>query len=169
VTVHFIRSAEIDVALPPDAAMRLFTPEGERLWAGRHGWNPWYPDPSRRAGPGFVFSTGHQGATTIWVMVDHSPDRVRYVRVTPDGLAGTVEVRALSASGPETRLRVTYDLTALSGHAVAELARFAAGYDAEIATWAEDIAESVKRSRASHPNVDDVETSHRCHEPFLAT
>jgi hypothetical protein len=146
-TVHFIGCADIRVALPPHAAMRLFTPEGERSWAGKDGWDPWYPDPTRTAGAGVVFTTGHEAGTTIWVMVDHGPDQVRYVRVTPDALAGTVEVRALSATGAGTDLRVTYDLTALTPDAITGLARFAADYDTEIATWAQDIAESLTGSR----------------------
>jgi hypothetical protein len=157
-TVHFIGRADIGVALPPHAAMRLFTPEGERSWAGKDGWNPWYPDPTRTAGAGAVFTTRHKGGTTIWVMVDHGPDWVRYARVTPDALAGTIEVRALCATGAGTDLRVTYDLTALTPHAITELARFAAQYDAEIATRAQDIAESLTQSgRARRRLMDEAD------------
>jgi CubicO group peptidase (beta-lactamase class C family) len=64
------RSTEITVAVPPDQAMSLFTPEGER-WA--EGWDPQYPVPDRRDGAGAVFTTGHGGHQTTWVMVDHEP------------------------------------------------------------------------------------------------
>src|SRR5689334_131284 len=100
--------------------MSLFTPEGERSWAGKAGWDPHYPVPSRTVGTGAVFTTRHADRTTIWVMVDHSPDRVRYARVTPGAAAGTVEVRVLSGSASRTGLRVTYDLTALADDAVDE-------------------------------------------------
>lgn len=157
-TVQFIGSADINVALPLHAAMRLFTPEGERSWAGKDGWDPWYPDPTRTVGAGAVFTTRHEGGTTIWVMVDHSPGQVRYARVTPDDLAGTVEVRALSATAAGTDLRVTYDLTALAPHAVAELARFADQYNAEIATWAQDITDSLTQSsRAQRRPTDQAD------------
>jgi hypothetical protein len=126
--------------------MPLFTAEGERSWAGREGWDPRYPVPSRTSGEGAVFTTRHGGRTTIWVMVDDTPQRVRYARVTPGGLAGTVEVAVLSSSAGSTDLRVTYDLTALGDDAVGELDRFAAGYDAMIATWAEDIADTLAGS-----------------------
>lgn len=142
-TAHFTASADISVALPPTAAMTLFTPEGERSWAAGDGWDPHYPVPSRTAGVGAVFITRHGTRTTIWVMVDHNRHGVRYVRVTPDGLAGTVEVHTLGGSTADTQLRVTYDLTALTDDAVDELARFAAGYHAEIAGWASTIAESI--------------------------
>jgi hypothetical protein len=145
VTTHFTGSSDITVALPPPDAMTLFTPEGERSWAGKDGWNPRYPVPSRTVGAGAVFTTQHQGRLTIWVIVDQQPDRIRYARVTPHGLAGTVEVRALSGSRAATTVRVTYDLTALTDAAAAELAGFAAGYHAEIDKWASDIAESLAR------------------------
>jgi hypothetical protein len=143
VTTHFTGSSDITVALPPPDAMTLFTPEGERSWAGKDGWNPRYPVPSRTVGAGAVFTTQHQGRLTIWVIVDQQPDRIRYARVTPHGLAGTVEVRALSGSRAATTVHVTYDLTALTDAAADELAGFAAGYHAEIDTWASDIAESL--------------------------
>ena len=80
-------------------------------------------------------------------MVDDDPRRVRYARVTPEGLAGTVEVSVLSESAAGTDVRVTYDLTALTAHAVDDLAQFTTDYDAEIAGWATDIADSL-----AHPD-----------------
>lgn len=146
VTAHFTGSSDITVALPLPDAMTLFTPEGERSWAGQDGWDPRYPVPSRTAGAGAVFTTQHRGHLTIWVIVDHEPGRIRYARVTPHGLAGTVDVRALSGSRAGTAVRVTYDLTALTDAAIDELAGFAAGYHAWIDTWASDIDESLARA-----------------------
>jgi len=141
-TAHVRRSADIHVALPPDATMALFTPEGERQWVGDR-WDPHYPVASRTVGAGTVFTTRHEARTTLWVMVDHEPRRVRYARVTPEGLAGTVEVSVVSEDATGTDVRVTYDLTALTQHAVDELEGFSAGYDAEIASWGVHIAESL--------------------------
>ena len=53
---------------------------------------------------------------------------------------GTVAVDVLEADAARTRVRVTYDLTALSDAGRAWLAEFAAGYDAEIAEWEAAIA-----------------------------
>jgi hypothetical protein len=75
----------LPVALPPEQAIELFTPEGERKWS--EGWNPVYPRPERPEGPGAVFVTGHDGHTTTWTMVDHTARCVRYARVTPGGPA----------------------------------------------------------------------------------
>jgi hypothetical protein len=67
---------------------------------------------------------------TIWVVLDRGGDALRYGRITPGHLAGTVEVR-LSDGEAE----VTYDLTALTDEAQPELEHFAAGYDAFLAEW----------------------------------
>jgi hypothetical protein len=150
-TTHFTASHDITVPLPPPEAMALFTPEGEQSWAGKDGWNPRYPALSRTTGAGAVFTTQHAGCQTIWVIVDHEPDRIRYARVTPHHLAGTVEVRACSRSPAGTAVRVTYDLTALTGAATGELAAFAAGYHAEIDAWASDITDSLARRGPAPP------------------
>lgn len=106
------RSTVIAVALPPERAIDLFTPEGERKWS--EGWKPVYPRPGRTAGPGAVFVTGHDGHETIWTMVDHTAACVRYARVTPGVAAGTVTVTLEADGAGRTRAKVTYDLTSLS-------------------------------------------------------
>lgn len=124
--------------------MALFTAEGERCWA--EGWDPHYPEPARREGPGAVFTTAHGGHVTTWIMVDHQPEHIRYARVTPGMTAGTVAVDIVAADERVTRVRVGYDLTALSSAGEEWLATFDAEYDAEIASWASDIAAAVRRS-----------------------
>ncbi len=140
-TVH--RAAEISVALPRDLAIALFTAEGEREWAA-DGWDPRFAAPERRDGPGAVFMTEHAGHTT-WVMVDQRPDGVRYARVTEGLTAGTIAVDVVAADDHETRVRVTYDLTALGPAGADWLTDFDAGYEAEIASWADDIARAIER------------------------
>jgi hypothetical protein len=115
------------VALPPDRARRLFTPEGERLWAS--GWDPHYPG----GHPG-VFTT-HDGAT-VWIQVGD----LEYARVTPGVWAGTVAVRC-ERDGAGTRAHVAYELTALSPDA--DLDGFAAGFDAFLESWERDIAAAL--------------------------
>jgi hypothetical protein len=131
------RSAEITVSFPRDEAIALFTAEGERRWA--EGWNPQYPQPDRRDGPGAVFTTAHGSHETTWIMVDHGPDGVRYARITHGVTAGTVAVDVVDSRDDATRLRVTYDLTALATAGEAWLAMFDVEYDAAIASWATDI------------------------------
>ena len=135
------RSAELTVGLPPHEAMALFTPEGERRWA--EGWDPRYPEPDRRDGPGAVFATAHGSQETTWIMVDDRHDGVRYARVTHGLTAGTVAVDVIAAEHDKTRVRVTYDLTALTPSGEAWLAHLDAGYLSEIASWATHIAAAL--------------------------
>jgi hypothetical protein len=116
----------LHVALPPERAAALFTPEGERRWA--QGWAPEYP----ADGPVFVTNDG----ATVWIELGD----LRYARVTPGVQAGTVAVR-LAPEGGGTRAEVTYDLTALSGDA--DLPAFAAGFDDMLAAWERDIAAAL--------------------------
>ena len=111
-----------------------------RRWVGSD-----VPSAERRDGPGAVFTTEHSGHAT-WVMVDHQPDRVRYARVTDGLTAGTIAVEVVGADEEATRVRVTYDLTALSAAGERWLEHFDAGYGAEIASWADDIARAINRA-----------------------
>ncbi len=138
------RSAEITVGLPPDQVMALFTAEGERRWAD--GWDPHYPEPDRRDGPGAVFHTTHGSHQTTWIMVDDRPDGVRYARITHGMTAGTVAVDILTSDSDTTRVRVTYDLTALTPAGEAWLARLDANYGTTIASWATQIATALSVS-----------------------
>jgi hypothetical protein len=133
-----LRATEITVDLPAEQAMELFTPEGERRWAD--GWDPQYPETDRRDGPGAVFTTGHGGHQTTWIMVDHGPGSVRYARVTQGMTAGTVAVDVVRSREHSTRVRVTYDLTALTSAGEIWLDAFDADYDTAIGGWSTEIA-----------------------------
>lgn len=138
------RATEIIVDLPPEQAMALFTPEGERRWAD--GWDPHYPEPNRREGAGAVFTTAHGGHQTTWIMVDQGPESVRYARVTESMTAGTVEVELVKPGTHSTQVRVTYDLTALTPAGERWLEDFGAHYDAAIGEWATEIAAALRRA-----------------------
>lgn len=131
-------AADLVVRRPRAPALAAFTAEGERAWAP--GWDPTYPAPNRREGAGAVFVTVHGEHATTWVMVDQDDAGVRYARVTPGVSAGTVTVAVLDAGSAQTRLRVSYDLTALSPAGAEELDDFAAGYPAYIAHWETELA-----------------------------
>jgi hypothetical protein len=136
-------AAEITVSLPLEQALALFTPEGERRWAA--GWDPQYPDPRRREGAGAVFTTSHGSHETTWVMVDQRPDSVRYARVVHGMTAGTIAVDVLYARDGATRVRVTYDLTALTAAGEAWLEAFAEHFESEIAAWSGEIDAALQR------------------------
>jgi hypothetical protein len=117
-------TATIKVPLPPDQAIRLFTPEGERAWVP--GWDPHHHSDT-------VFTT-HE---TIWVVLETGDAHtVRYARVTPGRHAGTVEVRCRD-DGTAT---VTYELTALAPGALDD-------FDPGLAHWERMIAEACTTSR----------------------
>lgn len=103
-------SHSVRVALPPERALHLFTPVGERLWVSH--WDPRFPAGEHDDGsaPGTVFLTGE----THWVVVDRACDRVRYARVTPGVRAGTVEV-VLRPDGEGSIADVTYEMTSFAG------------------------------------------------------
>jgi hypothetical protein len=136
------RATEITVDLPPEQAMELFTPEGERRWVD--GWDPQYPEAGRREGPGAVFTTGHGGHETTWIMVDHGSGSVRYARVTQGMTAGTVTVDVVGSGRHRTRMRVTYDLTALTSAGESWLDAFDADYDTAIGGWSTEIAAGLQ-------------------------
>jgi hypothetical protein len=138
------RTAAFTIAIPPEEAITLFTPEGERLWA--EGWNPTYRAPERTDEPGAVFVTSHGAHETTWVLVDRRVASVQYARVTAGFAAGTVAVDLTDGEPGATRASVTYDLTALSDAGGAWLQAFDARYDHEIAGWGNHIAHALRES-----------------------
>lgn len=120
--------------------MSLFTAEGERRWVP--GWDPVYPG-GRTGGEGAVFVTHDDDDPVLWVVAEAGERRVRYARTSPRCAAGLVTVEVVSDRPETTRVRVTYDLTALSPAGSTWLAGFAAEYDAFIAEWGRLIADRV--------------------------
>jgi hypothetical protein len=79
---------------PLASAVSLFTPEGERRWAGS-SWDPVYPVPQAAAydsAPGTVFTTEGDEGAAIWIVLECRDDGMSYARVAP----GRLRVRAMS-------------------------------------------------------------------------
>jgi hypothetical protein len=133
---RMVRTHHFDLPMAPREALRLFTPEGERLWAP--DWEPRYlHPPDGSATPGMVFTTGHGGEETLWTLTRHEPEMgaIEYVRVTPGSRMGTVRVQC-SEAPDGTRVTVTYALTALSDEGNTKLRSLAGGaYEAFIDSW----------------------------------
>jgi len=127
------------VPLPLEAAMRCFTPVGERDWMD--GWAPEFPlgGPD---GDGDEADTVFLAAGATWVVVERSEACVRYARVTPGVMAGTVSVRC-RPDGEATGAEVTYALTALSAEGERRLEDLAAGYPEHIDGWSRAIADRL--------------------------
>jgi hypothetical protein len=139
-------SGSITVALPPDEAFALFTPNGERAWA--HGWAPEFPSPvADDTEPGTAFLTRHGERVAIWTVAGREPGRsIRYVSTIPGHRTGliTVACEATPAEAAATEVTVGYDLTALDPAANAELGRFAEGYPRFLARWEQALANLIK-------------------------
>lgn len=129
-----IYSHSVRVPLPPERAIHLFTPVGERLWVDH--WEPRFPAGEEGDGsaPGTVFLSGD----THWVVVDRTPDRIRYARVTPGIRAGTVEVAVRpdreGADGEGAIADVTYAMISFAGDDE---------YDPAIHEWEPAIAAAI--------------------------
>ena len=138
---------EFLLPLPPDEALALFTPEGERRWAGAE-WDPQYAaDPGREDGsaPGTVFTTESTGGDAVWIVVGRTADSVAYARVVPGRIAGIVAVTCSRADDDACRVHVTYDLTSLSPEGEAFVRELAEGYDAFLDDWRREIVASLAR------------------------
>jgi hypothetical protein len=139
--MHVERSAVLHLPIPPQEALPLFTPEGEREWVA--GWEP---EPLHAPGgslsnEGAVFRTAVGGEETLWLVleVDSAAGRAAYVRITPGSRLGTVHVRCVPADGG-TDVTVRYRLTALSpsGESVIE-ALTAEAFATTIEGWRRDL------------------------------
>jgi hypothetical protein len=139
---HVHSRHRIVVEAPVDRCFMFFTPAGEELWV--EGWRPDYLHPADgRTEAGMVFTTGHGGEATIWLLADFDRDahRTRYVRCTPGSRTGTVEVRCHALDGERTEVEVSYALTALGPVGEQSLEAYEGeAFTAMIDGWAREIA-----------------------------
>lgn len=137
------RTATLRFDAPLERVLPLFTPAGERVWAG--GWDPSFPagEHGDGADPGTVFTTEHSGPTT-WIVVDRTEARAQYARVVHGRNAGLVTVTcAPDQHGGGTAVEVSYALTALTSEGDAELAHFEDQYDAMMRHWQDAVAAAL--------------------------
>jgi hypothetical protein len=140
--VRAICEGEFTLPLPLAEAVPLFTPEGERRWAGA-SWDPVYPIPEAvrdDSAPGTVFTTESAGGPATWIVVERRDDGLRYARIAPDRIAGTISVVCSEGASPEeTRVIVRYDATSLGPDGVQFVKELQAGYDLFLADWRREI------------------------------
>jgi hypothetical protein len=141
---HAVCNGEFTLALPLERALQLFTPEGERAWAG-DDWDPQYPVPppaADGAAVGTVFTTPSTGGDAVWIVVARSDDSVAYARVVPGHIAGTIRV-ACSAADGGCHVRVTYDVTSLAPAGDDWIREFERGYSDFLEHWRRAIVASL--------------------------
>jgi hypothetical protein len=141
--IRAVCSGGFTLPLPVAAALPLFTPEGERSWAGA-SWDPVYPvaDADRNdSAPGTVFTTDSDGGpAAVWIVIDRREDGMRYARIVPDRIAGTVAVScATGESEDETHVTVTYDVTSLSEAGTGFVEELSASFDTFLEHWRQHI------------------------------
>ena len=94
--------------------------------------------------PGTVFATEGTGGRATWIVLERRDDGMRYARIAPDRIAGTIDVSCRpSASGQGTDVTVIYDVTSLSPEGRAFLEELSAGYDAFLEGWRQEILRSL--------------------------
>jgi hypothetical protein len=114
--MHIETTFEVLVHAPYAETADLFSPEGERAWAGDH-WDPQflYPFPAKDK-QGAVFTISHGAVHAVWVVAQHDLEarHFQYVYFIPELLVTTIDVRFQSLDSKTTLVTVTYARTAVS-------------------------------------------------------
>jgi hypothetical protein len=137
---HAICKGRFTLPLVVEDVIPLFTPEGERRWAGS-SWDPTYAIPEAvedDSAPGTVFTTESDGGIATWIVLERREDGMRYARVAHNRMAGTIDVTCLPSSSSETDVSVTYDVTSLSPEGTAFVNELDSSFDTFLDSWRED-------------------------------
>lgn len=114
--MHIETTFEVLVRAPYAETAELFSPEGERAWAGSH-WDPAfiYPIPARDK-QGAVFTISHGAVQAVWVVAQHDLEarHFQYVYFIPAMMVTTIDVGFRSPDSKTTQVTVTYARTAIS-------------------------------------------------------
>jgi hypothetical protein len=140
--VRAVCEGSFTLPLEPEAAVPLFTPEGERRWAGAL-WDPSYPVPGASAddsAPGTVFTTEGEGGDAVWIVTGRHGDGISYARVAPSRIAGTIEVTCTPGAEPgECCVAVRYDVTSLGPDGAGFVSELQTGFDEFLNGWRDEI------------------------------
>ena len=143
--MHRRYSHEITVDRPLAEAIRLFTPKGEEAWVP--GWMPEYVTPATgETREEMIFITRDGEETTYWTCLRWRPEdgHARYLRLTPDSRVAFVDVRCRTDGRDRTRVRVAYEIEALSEAGRAYLdAMTPETYRDMIEGWAQSIRTAI--------------------------
>ena len=78
--IRAVCEGHFTLPLPVTSAVPLFTPEGERRWAGS-SWDPVYAildSASDDSAPGTVFMTECDGGAATWIVLERRDDGMSY-------------------------------------------------------------------------------------------
>jgi hypothetical protein len=152
--VRAICNGRFALPMQPAEARTLFTPEGERRWAGS-SWNPIYAIPGAAdddSAPGTVFTTESDGGKATWIVLEQRHDGVRYARVAHDRIAGTIDVVCTQGESPSvTEVAVTYDVTSLSPEGTAFVTELEASFEDFLEGWRQEILAGLEHAVLDDP------------------
>jgi hypothetical protein len=148
--IRAVCEGHFTLPLPVTSAVPLFTPEGERRWAGS-SWDPIYaiPEAVSDGAPGTVFTTESDGGEATWIVLERRADGMSYARVVAGRIAGTITVRCLQKAQGETRVTVRYDVTSVGPEGVAFVQELEAGYDSFLEEWRHEILAGLETEHGS--------------------
>jgi hypothetical protein len=139
--MHVETTFKIVVNAPYAETAKLFGPEGERAWAGKH-WDPSFIYPvEARDEQGAVFTIKHGPLNAVWVVARHDVDapHFQYVCFIPDLMVTTIDVRFQSLDPKTTQVTVTYARTAISPDGEAHVKAMSEGDRTAGKDWQESI------------------------------
>jgi hypothetical protein len=114
--MHTETTFDVMVNAPLAETAVLFSPEGERAWAGKH-WDPQflYPLPARDQ-QGAVFTINHGPVKAVWVVAQRNLEarHFQYVYVISDLMVATIDVHFQVIDPATTKATVTYARTAIT-------------------------------------------------------
>lgn len=128
---------ELNVRAPYQEAATLFSPLGERVWAGP-AWNPQFLHPLPPIDEqGAVFNIVREGYTATWVISRRDLDArcFQYVYFIPGLLVTTIDVFFTLRAADCTGVQVRYVRTAISAQGEAQVQELAAVDAAAAAEW----------------------------------
>jgi hypothetical protein len=98
--------------------------------------------------PGTVFSTESEGGSATWIVLERRDDGMRYARIAPGRIAGTISVSCAASSPAETEVAVTYDVTSLGPEGAEFVEGLRDGYDEFLESWRQEILDGLSASPA---------------------
>ena len=134
---HQETSFEVVVHAPYAEAAKLFGPEGERVWAGKH-WDPRFVFPAEpRDERGAVFTIQHGPLQAVWVISEHDLEarHFQYVYFLDKLMVCTIDVRFSELNAKTTKVRVNYSRTAVTAEGDEHVAAMAEGDRKAGAEW----------------------------------
>ena len=150
--MHTETTFDVLVHAPYEETAVLFSPEGERAWAGKH-WDPQYlhnpaPGPApNQDKQGAVFTITHRGGLkAVWVTSqrDLQSQHFQYVYFIPGIMAATIDVRFQVIDAGTTRATVTYARTAITPEGDEHVKLMTEGDQAAGKEWQSAIDEYLK-------------------------